>query len=119
MILIGGLILETDGEKVYLDGLALPSVCWWQNTSVGCCPGCGLTRSVISLCHLEWKRSFTLHPAGALIFALVLMELLYRLPRLKGGGGSVSLRGPAAERFLLVLALVVSLASWLWRLVFP
>ncbi len=46
------------------------------------CPGCGLTRSVASVAHLEFGRAVAMHPFGFFFFALFLLLTLYAaLPR--------------------------------------
>jgi len=113
-VLALGALLQTDGERVFVDGKAMPSVCWWRNTPLGGCPGCGLTRSVVSICHFQLQWGFALHPAGPFMVMLVLLEIPYRLALLrKIGTGFLLAAGAASERILLILTLLISLVAWL------
>ena len=47
----------------------LPSVCTFHLTTGLPCPGCGLTRSVVSCAHGQWAAAFHYHPLGPIIFA--------------------------------------------------
>ncbi|MBN1441612.1 MAG: DUF2752 domain-containing protein [Planctomycetes bacterium] len=115
-VLSAGLLLDTDADRVSLGGRALPGSCVWSSVCDGGCPGCGLTRSVVALCHLRWRQSLSLHPAGGLIVAAILLEISYRLSRLLGRGDGVRLRWiPSASRAAMVAALALSAASWLLR----
>jgi hypothetical protein len=68
------------------------------------------------MCHLRWRQSLAVNPGGAVIVILALLELPYRLARLRGSPSRVLLAwGPIAERCLLAAALGVALAAWLYR----
>ncbi len=47
------------------------------------CPGCGLTRSVVSLVHAEWERSFNYHRLGWLAAIAIVIQIPYRLAVLR------------------------------------
>lgn len=47
----------------------LPSVCTFHLTTGLPCPGCGLTRSVVSCAHGHWAEAIHYHPLGPLVFA--------------------------------------------------
>ena len=55
----------------------IPSICPFYNLTGLPCPGCGLTRSFVSLGHGQWLESLHWHPLGWLI-ALVLACLWVR-----------------------------------------
>lgn len=119
VFLLAGCLLETDGDKVLVAGRPLPSICWLRRTQLGGCPGCGLTRSVVAMCHLEPRQSLLLHPSGAVFVVLAFLELPYRLVRLRGKA-SRALRawGTALEYCLLLGGLGVSVVAWLARQLF-
>ena len=43
------------------------------------CPACGLTRSILALYKGHWELSRTYHPAGFVVLAALLFELLLRM----------------------------------------
>ena len=80
------------------------------------CPGCGLTRSFISMSHGEFQRAFSFNMAGPLVYLFVLVQIpwhawqLYRIVRL---------RRPIESLWLYVPLYAMSgaiLSQWLWRL---
>ena len=85
LILCGGVIiasalLEVDGTRVVLPGteIALPGICWFRRLLDMNCPGCGLTRSFISLAHGSWSAAWHFNAAGPLLFALVVSQIPYQ-----------------------------------------
>ena len=61
------------------DGLGF-SVCIFYHIFGIPCPVCGLTRSMSSMLHLEWLKSFAYHPLGVLILGFVFMCLITNDP---------------------------------------
>lgn len=95
VVLFAAAVLQVRGEtQVALLGVALPESCAWRRLMGLNCPGCGLTRSFVSLAHGEVSRAWHFHPLGPLLFGVVAMQLPYRgfqlwrlshsLPELKG-----------------------------------
>ncbi len=52
-----------------VDGVRL-SVCWFQNLFELPCPGCGLTRSVTNISHLDFTKAWHYHPFGFPVYGL-------------------------------------------------
>lgn len=55
----------------------LPSLCPFYTLTGLPCPGCGLTRSFVSLGHGQWETSLHWHPLGWLV-AVILISLWLR-----------------------------------------
>ena len=51
------------------DGLGV-TICWFNSLFELPCPGCGLTRSVTCISHLQFGKAWDYHPFGPLIYAL-------------------------------------------------
>jgi hypothetical protein len=78
--------VRPDG-RVAVPGLRdhpLPEACLAQRWFHMRCPGCGLTRSFISLAHGHWHQSITYHRLGWLLFLAAALQVPYRLRRLYG-----------------------------------
>lgn len=86
LVLVGGTVLDADAGGVYFRGAQLPNVCSFRNWTGVACAGCGLTRSVIAGCHLDWRESFAYHPGGPGILALALFHVLVGVSRFLGRG---------------------------------
>ena len=80
------------------------------------CPGCGLTRSFISMSHGRFGNAFSFNPAGPIVYLFVLIQIPwhgYQLFRL------LKLRRPVESGWLFVPLYGMSAAiliQWLWRL---
>lgn len=51
------------------DGLGIP-MCWFNYLFGHPCPGCGLTRSLTCISHLQFAKAWDYHPFGPLIYVL-------------------------------------------------
>ena len=60
----------------------LPDICTFRRLSGIDCPGCGLTRSFISLGHGDMSRAWSYNPAGLLLYGIALFQIPYRLLQL-------------------------------------
>lgn len=120
LILFAAAVLHVRGQRevvVPLLDRPLPGVCTFQRMTGYDCPGCGLTRSVISIAHGRWWQALAFNPAGVVFFALIAFQLPYRVLQL------VRIhRGLEAHHFMrldqwVVLGLTtVLLIQWLVKL---
>lgn len=111
--------VQPDGDRVALANAPeakLPPLCFARAVAGIDCPGCGLTRSWVSLAQGDFWLSFRYHRLGWLLFALALAQIPYRLH---------AIYRPARSRALLVFAgwvgrvlLVLLLANWVGGLFF-
>lgn len=82
VILLGGLILSPpDSTSHYLriGTIPIPDTCSFKNLTGLPCPGCGLTRSIVSGMHGDFRGSLTYHRLGLLTLFYVCLQLLYHL----------------------------------------
>jgi hypothetical protein len=108
-----------DGSQVVLPLLhiPLPELCTARLLTGFGCPGCGLTRSFISLAHGDIATAWSYNPAGLWLFAIMALQIpfrSYQLWRLRRGQAEIELRG-AAQPALLIFAIAV-LSQWTLRL---
>lgn len=81
------------------------------------CPGCGLTRSFISLSRGELVRAWQYNSGGPLLFLLIAIQIPYRTWRyfsLKKGNPEIPRQG--WHWWPMGLALAWLIAQWLIRL---
>jgi hypothetical protein len=77
--------------QVYVPPFAdhgLPAMCATKILFHRDCPGCGITRSLISLGHGNWRASLAYHPAGIAFYLFLwaqVLSLISSLCRLKNG----------------------------------
>lgn len=60
-------------------GQPLPELCHLKRYTGIDCPGCGMTRSFISIAHARWLDAWRYNPAAFLLFPIVLFQIPYRL----------------------------------------
>lgn len=106
-------------ERVYLPGLnePLPGMCMSKNISGVDCPGCGLTRSFISLGHGQIIRAWQFNPSGLALYLFVIAQIPWRviqLLRLKLGYGELWV---GKFNWLLWLIAGFMFVQWLVRLI--
>lgn len=51
----------------------LPAMCVFYNVTGRPCPTCGMTRAVIALAHLDFRRAMALHPLAVMLAAVFLL----------------------------------------------
>ena len=80
VLLASAVLSVEDHGQVAVPGLPwpLPATCTFRRVSGHDCPGCGLTRSFISMAHGQWHQAWGFNTAGPLWFALVAVQVPYR-----------------------------------------
>lgn len=117
-VIAAAVALEVRNDRVVLRiwNLPLPESCWYKRlTGVGC-PGCGLTRCVISLVHGEFLRAWHFNPAGYLFFAILVCQFPYRILQFwRISRGLPAWRPTRATSILVSLLAAVLIAQWVVR----
>ena len=117
-VIVCSFVMTSEGETtVRVPGISMPmpESCISRRIWKIDCPGCGLTRSFISMSHGKFPSAFSFNPAGPLVYLFVLIQIpwhAYQILRL------VSLRRPIESGWLYVPLYGMSaaiLVQWLWR----
>ncbi len=105
-LLFGAALLSVSpgGDRVNLGGLVLPGSCPTRLFLDIGCPGCGLTRSFISLSDGDLTAAWGYNRAGPAVFLFVVLQVLYRIVRLRRPQWN-----PPRRLFLVLPALIVLL----------
>ena len=83
------------------------------------CPGCGMTRAVVAMLHLDWRKSLQLHAFAPVVgVALVLLLLAALLPATANKKLSLKVERIERRTGLTLLLAVAFFAYWLARLFF-
>jgi len=56
----------------------MPETCFFKVVIGVKCPFCGMTRSFISMSHLDFKKAWEFNKLGIFIYALVILQIPYR-----------------------------------------
>ncbi len=78
-IFLSAALLTPSTGNLKIGPVTLPGLCVLRNTTGIPCPGCGLTRSVVSAVHGDWKVSFQYHRMGPAVVGFLVLQLVYRL----------------------------------------
>ena len=115
VLLLSALLVIRSDQKVALWCLPnwpAPETCM-SRTALGIpCPGCGLTRSFISLAHGEFARSWNYNHMGGVLALLTFAQIPYRLWALRHPTGT-----PLGRTFPHVLAstlIAMLFLNWIW-----
>ncbi len=110
--------LDRDAIRLELPGGSgpLPELCFSKRWLKRDCPGCGLTRSVVTVSRGEWRRALHIHPAGPLVFVLALLQIPYRLGNIwRIRSGRLPWRTPGTNAMLACLG-AICLVQWMLRI---
>lgn len=107
------------GERVALPGMGsnLPELCHLKRVFKIPCPGCGLTRSFISMGHFNLLAAASYNVIGIPLFLLTLLQIPYRAYWLmRPDERLMTLRAFRFEGAFMVGICVLLIAQWLVRL---
>jgi len=109
---------EPNDPRVRLAGTPLPGLCMMRQLTGVPCPGCGLTRSIVSAVHGELRESFFHHRLGLAILFYVLLQAAHSLIWLASGWWRAhgTLWGRTLDRGLLAFPVLLAV-NWVFTLV--
>jgi hypothetical protein len=119
VLLLSFVLTVRDHSQVVLPliGRPLPELCSLRRFTGLACPGCGLTRSFISIAHGDFRAAWTYNPAGLLLFAVVAAQVPFRGYQLwRIGHRRAELLLPYAAEVLFAAVGVALLLQWSLRL---
>ena len=116
-VVVASVLLHVRGEQevvVPWINLPLPGTCTFLRVTGMPCPGCGLTRSFISIAHGRPRDAWHFNPAGILFFAVVAFQIPYRawqIVRIRQGRDEF--RFTSFDQWTLVGLIALLLVQWL------
>ncbi len=118
-VLILSLLLNVRDERhvlVPLLGTPLPELCMTKRLFGQGCPGCGMTRSFISLGHGDVRAALHYNPAAPLLFAILAFQIPLRLVQLvRIRRGLAELRFGWLPQALFAVLGVLMIGQWILR----
>jgi hypothetical protein len=122
VVVIGlSFVMRTEGPtSVYFPGtsVSLPELCSSKRMFGLPCPGCGLTRSFISISHGQLGRAWNFNPASFFLYAFVAIQIPWNAMQfllIRSRKFGITL---PYIHFLPITVAVVLVANWLIRLSF-
>jgi hypothetical protein len=109
-------VRERTQVLVPLLGRPLPELCHFKKYTGIDCPGCGLTRSFISIAHGRLREAWRYNPGAFVLFPIMLFQIPFRatqLWRLKRGLPELALGW--VGRFAMGSVVCVLLGQWVLR----
>jgi hypothetical protein len=115
VVFASAVLTVRDGQQVIIPVVdtALPGTCTFHKLTGYPCPGCGLTRSFISVGHGQLRAAWRYNAAGLLFFAVVAFQIPYRLfqlYRIRTGRSEHCFTG--FDRWVLVALVIALLLQW-------
>lgn len=115
-LLLACMLLQANEDSVSTLGVPLPDICMMKRVTGLSCPGCGLTRCFVQMGHGEFRRAWSMSPAGTLFFLLLVAQIPLQAIQLW-----LAYRGrPDPIRNWNGLVLVVFggllIGQWFWRI---
>lgn len=121
-VLLGSVLLEVrNHEQVVVPGVnvVLPGTCTFRKITGMPCPGCGLTRSFISMCHGWIREAWHYNAGGFFFFVVVVFQVpyrIYQIARIHRGREAHSFA--RVDSWILILLVIVLLVQWIFKLGF-
>jgi hypothetical protein len=120
VLLLAAVLSIHSGTQVLLPliDMPLPELCTMRRMTGISCPGCGLTRSFISLAHGDLRSSWLYNPAGVFWFVAIAFQIPYRGLQLWRIHRDVpELSFPRAAQITLMVLGAATLIQWAVRMI--
>lgn len=107
--------VRDDYTYLHLPGVyfEIPGTCFFKNATGHNCPSCGMTRSFVSVSHLDFVGALRFNMAGIFAYALCLLEIIYRALIVLTKNNSILIN---PVRYLvtgvMIATAVVALVNW-------
>ena len=114
-------VLSIDQGQVavgpHAKSLRMPCVCLFKSITGQDCPFCGLTRSLVSIGHLDLRNGWHYNRAGLLVYLLIAYQLISSLVLVLKGHrpGSWTVWRPVTTRAYYAVSAIL-LVTWIIRL---
>ncbi|MGD9347525.1 MAG: DUF2752 domain-containing protein [Candidatus Aminicenantes bacterium] len=110
-ILLGGVVLSpphAGSSYLHIGPIPIPDTCSFKNLTGLPCPGCGLTRSIVTGMHGDLRASLAYHRLGLLTLVYVFFQFLFHLIALTVPSRSAQFSsiGKVLNRGMIVLAIL-------------
>jgi len=105
--------------KVAVPGMEkpLPGICSFRRWSGHPCPGCGLTRSFISIAHGDLAAAWHFNPTGILLFLVLASQIPYRAIQIwRIRTGRSELQWARLAFYLTWVVVITMVLQWIVRL---
>lgn len=118
VMLLSTLMSIRDEKQVVVPllGKPLPELCQLRRYTGLDCPGCGLTRSFISIGHAEFGQAWRYNPAAFVLFPVIALQIpfqLLQLERIRRGLPELSVQ--RLSQVVLGIVTVTLLSQWILR----
>jgi hypothetical protein len=121
ILIAAGILVVVDGQHVGIGGtgIVLPGTCVSRYVFGLPCPGCGLTRSFVSLAHGDLVESLRFNPAGVLLFALIALQIPFRVMQIWRVRQGLDPWRADWLNGVAIVAAVALIGQWIVRLMLP
>jgi hypothetical protein len=116
-VVVAGVLDLGSGRAVVVPivNVPLPRMCAFQQIAGHDCPGCGLTRSFVSLADGDLMGAWSYNAAGPFVFAVIAFQIPYRTIQIWRRSRGHSRLGLCRESWVLGFLVTAVMAQWLVR----
>jgi hypothetical protein len=120
ILFLSSVLQINQNGQVYLppfEQFGLPAMCATKVLFHLDCAGCGITRSLVSIGHGDWRTSLAFHPAGLAVYGFLWAQVLFQvmaLQRLRRGQSSAQNRFLSWYFYLLLAMFFATGVSRFW-----
>lgn len=112
-VLTAACLLQVDGQGLHLLGCRWPLRCGLHEITGVKCALCGMSRSFCSLAHGDVRVSLGFHRLGPVVFALLVVEIGYRLLILSARGRRLCMAVARFHHCAVACVCVALFGNWL------
>lgn len=118
-VIVCSFVMTSEGKTIVrVPGLPMqmPETCMSKRLWGMDCPGCGLTRSFISMSHAQFSRAFSFNPAGPIVYLFVFVQIpwhAYQMIRLWKRKRPIETMWLYVPLFGMSAAILI---QWFWRM---
>lgn len=114
MVLLPFLFTYNPGaNEVKVSRFSLPALCASRAYFNADCPGCGLTRSFISLAHGNLEAALKLHRLAPALYLFFLLQIAFRIWSLRGPQSVAYERAGRINHYVGWVLILALLGNWL------
>lgn len=116
LVIVSSFFLQVKNDSGYIPlgkGVKIPEICLFKIVTGYNCPSCGMTRSFVSISHLDFAGAFGYNAAGLFAYLLCILLIISYSMKLFSFNNSIQRAFNFAVKVDIVLVAVMIIINWL------